>query len=104
MPVLLLAVVIDVRRTKTLQSSQLVLPILAFLIGEINALDIIAFGIIGDGGSGAFATVSASLVSTVVALILAVLADMTIQSDDHAEEENNSRRDSSSVTNTVAGG
>jgi hypothetical protein len=79
LPVLLLAVVIDVRRTRTLRSSQLTLPIIAFLIGEINALDAIAFGVgDGDGAGLAFTIVSASLVSTIAALILAVLADMTM--------------------------
>jgi hypothetical protein len=79
LPVLLLAAVIDVRRTKTLSSSQLVLPIIAFFLGEIAALDVLAFSN-GHGGASDFASVAASLTSTVIALILAVLADVAAPS------------------------
>ena len=79
LPVLLLAAVIDVRREKDLQSKQLVLPVIAVFLGEVSALSALAFG---DAGSNDFASVAASLVSTVVALILAVMADVKDSSED----------------------
>jgi hypothetical protein len=74
LPVLLLAAVLDVHRTKELQSKQLVLPIIAVFLGEISALNVLAFG---NAGPGDFAAVASSLVSTTVALVLAVMADLT---------------------------
>ena len=71
-----------------------------FLIGELNALDVIAFGV-GNAGGWAFASVSASLISTIVALVLAVLADITVKDEDLTNEENNGKRDSSSMTNAT---
>jgi hypothetical protein len=73
LPVLLLAAVVDVRRAKELQSKQLVLPIIAVFLGEISALNALAFG---DAGSSDFAAVASSLVSSIVALVLAVMADL----------------------------
>lgn len=73
LPVLLLAAVVDVRRAKELQSKQLVLPIIAVFLGEISALNALAFGFAGPGD---FAAVASSLVSTTVALVLAVMADL----------------------------
>lgn len=80
LPVILLAAVIDVRRSSNLKSHQLALPIFVVFLGEVAALNILAFG---EGGKGHlqaaaadFAIVAATLVSTVSALMLAVLADM----------------------------
>ncbi len=73
LPVLLLAAVVDVRRTKELQSKQLVLPIIAVFLGETSALNALAFG---NAGPSDFAAVASSLVSTIVALVLAVMADL----------------------------
>ena len=73
LPVLLLATVLDVRRTRDLESKQLVLPVVAVFLGELAALNALAFG---DQGAVAFAAVSSSLVVSVVALILAVMADI----------------------------
>jgi len=75
LPVLLLATVIDVRRTQELKSGQLVLPIIAVFLGELDALDAIAFSS-ADATPSAFAVVAASLVTSIAALILAVLADI----------------------------
>ncbi len=74
LPVLLLAAVIDVRRTEKLESRGLILPIIAVFLGEVAALNALAFGFAGPGD---FAAVSASLVSTTIALVLAVLADIS---------------------------
>jgi hypothetical protein len=74
LPVLLLATVLDVRRTRDLESRQLVLPVAAVFLGELAALNALAFG---DQGAIEFAAVSSSLVVSAVALILAVMADIT---------------------------
>lgn len=84
LPVLLLAAVLDVRRSKTLESKGLILPIIAVFLGEIAALNSLAFGYAGPGD---FAAVSASLVSTTVALVLAVLADFSEPPDSSAKLE-----------------
>jgi hypothetical protein len=89
LPVILLAVIIDVGRSRYLKSYQLALPIFAVFLGESAALNILAFGEPGSGHhlnatAFDFSIVAASLVSTVTALMLAVLADL---------EENGRRRD-----------
>ena len=81
LPVLLLAAVIDVRRSESLESHQLLLPIIAVFLGEIAALNVLAFSEPEPGGRfdatpGDFAAVAASLFSTIFALVLAVLADL----------------------------
>jgi hypothetical protein len=73
LPVLLLATVVDVRRTKDLESKQLVLPIAAVFLGELSALNALAFG---NAGANDFAAVASSFVSSIVALVLAVMADL----------------------------
>jgi hypothetical protein len=88
LPVILLAAVIDVRRSRSLKSYQLALPIFVVFLGETAALNILAFGENGNGrhlqaGAADFAVVAASLASTVAALLFAVLADV---------EENDSHR------------
>ena len=80
LPVLLLAAVIDVRRSNHLKSHQLALPIFVVFLGEVAALNVLAFGENGKGhlqaSAADFAIVAATLASTVTALMLAVLADM----------------------------
>ena len=49
------------------------LPVAAVFLGELAALNALAFG---DQGAVQFAAVSSSLVVSAVALILAVMADM----------------------------
>ena len=79
---LLLAAVVDVRRSATLKSYQLALPIMAAIAGEIAALSQVAFGDAGPKNVAAleneFAATTASLVSTSIALLMAVLADSAI--------------------------
>jgi hypothetical protein len=79
LPILLLATVVDVRRTKDLESKQLVLPIIAVFLGELAALNALAFGNVGPGD---FAAVASSLVTSIVALILAVMADIAPSTGD----------------------
>jgi len=74
LPILLLATVVDVHRTKELENKQLVLPIAAVFLGELAALNALAFGYARPAD---FAAVASSFVSTIVALVLAVLADMS---------------------------
>ena len=74
LPVFLLATIVDARRTNELEGKQLVLPIAAVIIGEFSALDTLAFPT-GDLASQ-FAVVSSSLVTAIVALLLAVMADI----------------------------
>jgi hypothetical protein len=81
LPVVLLAAVIDVRRSRYLNSYQLALPIFVVFLGEMAALNILAFGENENGrhlqaSATDFAIVAASLVSTVAALLFAVLADV----------------------------
>jgi len=74
LPVLLLAAVVDVRRSETLESKGLVLPIIAVFLGEVAALNALAFGY---ATAEDFAAVASSLVSTTLALVLAVMADLS---------------------------
>jgi hypothetical protein len=75
LPVLLLATVIDVRRTNELEGKQLVPPIAAVFFGELAALNALAFT---EGDMIAnFAVVSSSLVTATFALIIAVMADLS---------------------------
>jgi hypothetical protein len=74
LPVLLLATILDVRRTNDLEGKQLVLPIAVVFLGEITALDYLAFP--SDVQPGGYALVSSSLVTATVALVLAVMADI----------------------------
>lgn len=74
LPVLLLAAVIDVRRSGTLKTSQLVLPVVVVFLGEIDALGVLAFP--HTNATSEFASVAASFTSTIIALLLAVLADI----------------------------
>jgi hypothetical protein len=79
LPVLLLAAIIDVRRSAYLKSYQLILPIAAVYLGETSALNVLAFfnkNSEAPASAGDFATVSASLVCATLALVLAVLADL----------------------------
>jgi hypothetical protein len=75
LPLLLLAAVVDVRRTERLQSKQLVLPVVAVFLGELAALNALAFGT-SASGSYNFAAVASSFVSSIVALVLAVMANI----------------------------
>jgi hypothetical protein len=81
LPVILLAAVVDVRRSQDLKSHQLALPIFAVFLGELAALNEVAFGTatVGNGFApqylGDFMAVSSSFVTVTIALILAVLAD-----------------------------
>jgi hypothetical protein len=73
LPLLLLAAVVDVRRTERLQSKQLVLPVVAVFVGELAALNALAFG---PSRYYSFAGVASSFVSSIVALVLAVMANI----------------------------
>jgi hypothetical protein len=73
LPLLLIAAVVEVRRTERLQSRQLVLPVVAVFLGELAALDALAFG---PPGYYSFAAVASSFVSSIVALVLAVMANI----------------------------
>jgi hypothetical protein len=73
LPLLLLAAVVDVQRTKRLQSKQLVLPVVAVFLGELAALNALAFS---ASGPYSFAAVASSFVSSIVALVLAVMANI----------------------------
>jgi hypothetical protein len=89
LPLILLAVVIDVGRSHYLKTDQLALPIFAVMLGEFAALNILAFGENGSAHhlhatAADFSIVAASLASTITALILAVLANL---------EKNDSKRD-----------
>ena len=89
LPLLLLATVIDVRRTKELKSNQLVLPIISIFLAELQALNAVAWA--GhDATPTQFATVAAGLVTSIFALILAVMADIT----SYGENEANAARQS----------
>jgi hypothetical protein len=79
LPVLLLATVVDVRRTNDLEGKELVLPIAAVFLGELAALNALAFG---NAGPGDFAAVASSFVTVIVALVLAVMADIAPHTDD----------------------
>jgi hypothetical protein len=77
LPVLLLAAIIDVRQSATLNSYQLVLPIIAAFIGESTALSQIAFQVPSQFAYiTGFSAVSSSFVIVFLALIFAVLADI----------------------------
>lgn len=71
-PVLLLAILVDVRRCRSLESQDLLGTIVALIGGEIVALYGAAGAPIGRPG---YATVSASLTVGFVALLMAVIAD-----------------------------
>jgi hypothetical protein len=79
LPVLLLATIVDVRRTNDLEGKQLVLPIAAVFLGELAALNVLAFG---DAGPADFAAVASSFVVAIVALVLAVMADLAPAGDE----------------------
>jgi hypothetical protein len=78
LPVFLLAAILDVRRSTTLRSNQLALPIIAVFLGEIAALSESAFTGIEDQSDRVddFAVVASSLVVAIAALVMAVLADL----------------------------
>jgi hypothetical protein len=78
LPVFLLAAILDVRRSTTLKSSQLALPIIGVFLGEIAALSESAFAGIEDQSNKVddFAIVASSLVIAIAALVMAVLADL----------------------------
>lgn len=79
LPVILLAAVVDVRQSSILKSNQLALPIIAVFLGEIAALNEAAFQVSSSkfGRVPAdFAVVAASLVTSIAALVMAVLADL----------------------------
>lgn len=73
LPLLLLAAILDVRRSHSLDGYQLITPMLVVLIGEMSALGAIAFQ--SQVNQRNFAVVAASIVTAVVALVFAVLAD-----------------------------
>ena len=84
LPVILLATVIDVRRTNDLEGKQLVLPIAVVFLGELAALDALAFP--GDVTPAFFAVVASSLVTATIALVLAVMADVASSAGDERKE------------------
>jgi hypothetical protein len=79
LPVLLLATIVDIRRTSYLEGKQLVLPIAAVFLGELAALNVLAFG---NARPADFAAVASSFVVAIVALVLAVMADLA-PADEH---------------------
>jgi hypothetical protein len=74
LPVLLLATVIDVRRTNELEGKQLVPPIAAVFLGELASLNALAFS--DSDMTANFAATSSSLVVATFALVIAVMADL----------------------------
>jgi hypothetical protein len=82
LPVILLAGVVDVRRAVDLKSAQLVLPIVAVFLGEIAALNVLAFN---NAGANDFAAVASAFVTSIVALILAVMAEPAPSADQEPE-------------------
>jgi hypothetical protein len=74
LPVLLLAAVIDVRRSRHLRSDQLLSPLLVILIGEMTAIGAIAYT--SQVNARNFAVVAAATVTAIVALAFAILADV----------------------------
>jgi hypothetical protein len=78
LPVILLAAVVDVPRAVDLKSKQLVLPIVAVFLGEIAALNVLAFG---NAGANDFAAVASAFVTSIVALVLAVMAELASSAD-----------------------
>jgi len=65
-----------------LEGKQLVLPIAAVFLGELAALNALAFG---NAGPTDFAAVASSFVTSIVALILAVMADLAPSAGDEHE-------------------
>lgn len=96
LPVLLLATVVDVRRTRYLESKQLALPIAAVFLGELAALNVLAFG---NAGPTDFAAVASSFVTSIVALILAVMADVAPSTSDEDEERESTANSKQSGVN-----
>jgi hypothetical protein len=74
LPVLLLASVIDVRRSRHLRSYQIISPMLVILIGEVTAVGAVAFP--SQVNPRNFAVVAAAIVTAVVALAFVVLGDV----------------------------
>jgi hypothetical protein len=90
LPVLLLATVLDVRRTNELEGKQLIPPIAAVFFGELAALNALAFA---NGGTvDNFAVVSASLVTATLALVIAVMADLSPSEERHPQESGSQMR------------
>jgi hypothetical protein len=103
LPILLLTAVVDVRRTKDLEGKQLVLPIAAVFLGELAALDALAFpNDPSDAGPAAFAAVASSLVAAVVALVLAVMANVATPANERKEGETSSHPGKVAETNASA--
>jgi hypothetical protein len=75
LPVILLATVIDVRRTSELEGKQLIPPIAAVFFGELAALNALAFT--DSDMVDNFAVACASLVTATFALVIAVMADLS---------------------------
>jgi hypothetical protein len=80
LPVLVLAAVVDVRRSRRLESHQLAFPLIAMIIGEIAALSVSAG--VSDANQSNFAMVSAAFVAGVAAVVLAVLAEAVPDDDE----------------------
>jgi len=71
-PVLLLAITIDVRRSRSLESHELVLTIVILIIGEAVALYHAAGA---EWDTGGYAVVSTSLTTGFIALVMALISD-----------------------------
>jgi len=99
LPLLLLAAVVDVRRTERLQSKQLVLPVVGVFLGELAALDSLAFG---PSPGYSFAAVASSFVSSIVVLVLAVMANIAPSDGNEPETVKESPQLASEMPKTEA--
>lgn len=91
LPVLLLATIVDVGRTNELEGKQLVPPIAAVFLGELAALNALAFTDTNQVPN--FAAVSASLVAATFALVIAVMADLSpSETGKHSNDEDDKAR------------
>jgi hypothetical protein len=102
LPILVLAAVVDIRRSTRLESHQLAFPLIAMIIGEIAALSVSAG--VSDANASSFATVSAAFVAGVTAVVLALLADAIPAPPDDADPGGGMRRrDGPADDNSVEG-
>jgi signal transduction histidine kinase len=89
LPVLLLAAIIDVEWSRSRRAYRLILPIIAVFLGELVALNILAFGEDPEGHPQAedfdSAIVAACLTSTIIALVMAVLGSWAENEEEKAE-------------------
>jgi hypothetical protein len=101
LPVLLLATVIDVRRSRELEGKQLLPPIAVVFFGELAALNALAFDTERFGMADSFAVVCSSLITATFALLIAVMANLS-SPDEKPEDDEVLPAAKASVTSTTA--